>query len=135
MRLKKFIFWRLYYLVAKAFLVGLGDKFQGTWRLGEKWRIPLRVGDKEEQIGGADGDKLTWSGSVIFCPNFLGSSFEFPSSALHVRELVTSVKSSQDCDICIAEWISRSWATSLPATSIHSSCRSWFTRGVNLGPP
>lgn len=46
----------------------------------------------------------------------------------------TSRRSSQDCDMCMAEKVSRSCAASRPATSTHSSCRSWLTRGVRRGP-
>lgn len=94
----------------------------------------MRVGDGDEQRGTAEG-RLTWRGSVTLWINFLGSNFECPSvSDLQVRDPETKVKSSHDWDICMAEWISLSWATSLPTTSIHSSWRSWFTRGVSLGP-
>lgn len=58
---------------------------------------------------------------------------EADSESLKDNPSASIVRSSHDWEICMALCISFSCAASRPATSIHSSCLNWLTRGVNLG--
>lgn len=68
------------------------------WRLGENGWKPGRVGDREEQMGWHEVRFKCNGVSLQSFGGFRSESLLFPFG-----DSLTNVRSSQDCDICIAQ--------------------------------